>query len=118
MDPESGLDAVRSVGITGNKIAAVSSNPLRGKIEVDANNLLPVPALPGRKHALSYRRLRPLRHLFFIASKGSQRIFNLKEVLQDGAQMHRCIETDQRVAYVRVNHIQNLVVQVRPESLR
>src|ERR1700680_4820053 len=43
MDPESGLDAVRSVGISGNKIAAVSANPLRGKIEVDANNLVIAP---------------------------------------------------------------------------
>jgi hypothetical protein len=40
MDPESGLDAVRSVGIIGNKIATVSSRPLRGKIEVDANKLV------------------------------------------------------------------------------
>jgi N-acyl-D-glutamate deacylase len=29
MDPESGLDAVRSVGIIGNKIAAVSPGLLR-----------------------------------------------------------------------------------------
>jgi N-acyl-D-aspartate/D-glutamate deacylase len=43
MDPESGLDAVRSVGITGNKIAAVSANPLRGKIEVDASKLVIAP---------------------------------------------------------------------------
>ena len=43
MDPESGLDAVRSVGITGNKIAAVSARPLRGKIEVDANKLVIAP---------------------------------------------------------------------------
>jgi predicted amidohydrolase len=27
MDPESGLDAVRSVGITGGKIAAISASP-------------------------------------------------------------------------------------------
>jgi N-acyl-D-aspartate/D-glutamate deacylase len=43
MDPESGLDAVRSVGVTGNKIAAVSASPLRGKIEVDAANLVIAP---------------------------------------------------------------------------
>jgi N-acyl-D-aspartate/D-glutamate deacylase len=43
MDPESGLDAVRSVGIYGNKIAAVSASPLRGKIEVDARNLVIAP---------------------------------------------------------------------------
>lgn len=43
MDPESGLDAVRSVGINGNKIAAVSARPLRGKVEVDARNLVIAP---------------------------------------------------------------------------
>ena len=43
MDPESGLDAVRSVGITGNKIAAVSARPLRGKVEVDARKLVIAP---------------------------------------------------------------------------
>src|SRR5580693_3413773 len=43
MDPESGLDAVRSVGITGNKIAAVSAGPLRGKIEADARGLVIAP---------------------------------------------------------------------------
>jgi N-acyl-D-aspartate/D-glutamate deacylase len=43
MDPESGLDAVRSVGIAGNKIAAVSATPLRGKIEVDASKLVIAP---------------------------------------------------------------------------
>jgi N-acyl-D-aspartate/D-glutamate deacylase len=43
MDPESGLDAVRSVGINGNKIAAVSASPLHGKLEVDARNLVIAP---------------------------------------------------------------------------
>ncbi len=43
MDPESGLDAVRSVGITGNKIAAISASPLRGKVEVDASGLVIAP---------------------------------------------------------------------------
>ncbi len=43
MDPESGLDAVRSVGITGNKIAAISAVELRGKVEVDANGLVIAP---------------------------------------------------------------------------
>jgi N-acyl-D-aspartate/D-glutamate deacylase len=43
MDPESGLDAVRSVGINGDKIAAISTNALRGKIEVDAKKLVIAP---------------------------------------------------------------------------
>ena len=43
LDPESGLDAVRSVGITGNKIAAVSTRLLRGEMEVDASGLVIAP---------------------------------------------------------------------------
>jgi N-acyl-D-aspartate/D-glutamate deacylase len=43
LDPESGLDAIRSVGITGRKIAAVSARPLRGKVEVDAAGLVVAP---------------------------------------------------------------------------
>jgi hypothetical protein len=40
LDPESGLDAVRSVGIKGKKIVAISTRPLRGKIEIDAAGLV------------------------------------------------------------------------------
>jgi N-acyl-D-aspartate/D-glutamate deacylase len=43
MDPESGLDAVRNVAITGNKIAAISESPLRGKVEIDAAGLVIAP---------------------------------------------------------------------------
>jgi N-acyl-D-aspartate/D-glutamate deacylase len=43
MDPESGLDAVRNVGIRGKKIAAISANPLRGKVEIDATGLVVAP---------------------------------------------------------------------------
>jgi N-acyl-D-aspartate/D-glutamate deacylase len=43
MDPESGLDAVRSVGINGNKIVAISARPLRGKVEIDATGLVIAP---------------------------------------------------------------------------
>jgi N-acyl-D-aspartate/D-glutamate deacylase len=43
MDPESDLDAVRSVGITGHKIAIVSTNRLRGKIDIDATGLVVAP---------------------------------------------------------------------------
>ncbi len=38
MDPESGLDAIRNVGIRGNKIAAISTRPLKGKTVVDVKS--------------------------------------------------------------------------------
>jgi N-acyl-D-aspartate/D-glutamate deacylase len=43
LDPESGLDGVRNVGITGKKVAALSTQPLRGRIEIDATGLVVVP---------------------------------------------------------------------------
>ena len=36
MDPESGLDAVRNVGISSGKIRAISSTVLKGKETIDA----------------------------------------------------------------------------------
>ena len=36
IDPESKLDAVREVGITGGKIRAVSTKPLAGRAVIDA----------------------------------------------------------------------------------
>lgn len=43
MDPESGLDAVRDVGIRNGKIAAVSSSSLTGKETIDAKRLVVAP---------------------------------------------------------------------------
>ena len=43
MDPESGLDAVRNVGIRGGKIRAISSNSLQGKTTIDAKGLVVAP---------------------------------------------------------------------------
>jgi N-acyl-D-aspartate/D-glutamate deacylase len=38
MDPASGLDAVRHIGIAGGKITAISATPLAGKRVIDAKN--------------------------------------------------------------------------------
>jgi N-acyl-D-aspartate/D-glutamate deacylase len=43
MDPESGLDAIRNVGIRGRSIAAISARPLAGKIAIDAKGLVIAP---------------------------------------------------------------------------
>jgi N-acyl-D-aspartate/D-glutamate deacylase len=43
VDPESGLDAVRHVGISGNRIAAVSETPLQGTRVVDASGHVVAP---------------------------------------------------------------------------
>jgi N-acyl-D-aspartate/D-glutamate deacylase len=43
MDPESGLDAVRNVGIQGGKIAAIRADPLRAASTIDAKGLVVAP---------------------------------------------------------------------------
>lgn len=43
MDPESGLDAVRNVGITGKHIAAITEGDIRGKKTIDARGLVIAP---------------------------------------------------------------------------
>src|SRR3954471_18648022 len=43
LDPESNLDAVRSVGITGRTIAAVSTDRLTGRTTLDASGAIVVP---------------------------------------------------------------------------
>jgi N-acyl-D-aspartate/D-glutamate deacylase len=43
IDPESGLDAIRSVGIKNGKIAEISAHPLTGKTEINAQRLVVSP---------------------------------------------------------------------------
>jgi N-acyl-D-glutamate deacylase len=43
MDPASGLDAVRHVGITAGKISAVSETPLEGGVVLDVGGSVVAP---------------------------------------------------------------------------
>jgi len=43
MDPETGLDAIRHVGIRGETIVAISQSPLIGTTELDAGGLVVSP---------------------------------------------------------------------------
>ncbi len=43
MDPESGLDAIRNVGVKGGKIAAISNEPMHGTTTIDAKGLVVAP---------------------------------------------------------------------------
>src|ERR1700680_2625509 len=43
MDPESGLDAVRYIGIRGKRIEAVSATPLQAETSVDVRGLVVAP---------------------------------------------------------------------------
>ena len=54
MDPESGLDAIRHVGIRGSQIAAVSATPLTGKTTIDVSGLVVAPGfIDPHAHAQS-----------------------------------------------------------------
>ena len=43
IDPETGLDAIRNVGITGRSIAAISEEPMQGTTTIDAGGLIVSP---------------------------------------------------------------------------
>jgi hypothetical protein len=43
IDPESGLDAIRHVGIRGDRIVVVSPDPLEGRESLDAGGLVVTP---------------------------------------------------------------------------
>ncbi|MDH3223295.1 MAG: amidohydrolase family protein, partial [Gemmatimonadota bacterium] len=43
MDPETGLDAIRNVGIRGRVIEAISEGPLQGDVVIDATGLVVAP---------------------------------------------------------------------------
>jgi len=53
MDPESGLDAVRDVGLRGGMIAAISEAPLQGRRAIDAKGLVVAPGfIDLHQHAM------------------------------------------------------------------
>src|SRR2546427_12675697 len=56
MDPESGLDAVRNLGIRSGKIAGVSSEALQGKQTIDAKGLVVAPGFIDLPHHGRTRR--------------------------------------------------------------
>jgi N-acyl-D-aspartate/D-glutamate deacylase len=43
MDPESGLDAIRNVGVSGGKISVISEAPIKGTTMIDAKGLVVAP---------------------------------------------------------------------------
>ncbi len=43
IDPQNGLDAVRNVGVRGNRIAAIATGPLKGTTTIDAKGLVVAP---------------------------------------------------------------------------
>ena len=52
MDPESGLDAVRNVGVRGGKIDTITEQPIQGKETIDAAGHVVAPGfIDGHTHS-------------------------------------------------------------------
>ncbi|MGI8310306.1 hypothetical protein [Saccharopolyspora hattusasensis] len=60
IDPETGLDGVRDVGIGDGRIAAVAADRLAGDVIVDLSNLAPG-FIDVHSHAQTVTGLRPRR---------------------------------------------------------
>ena len=60
MDPESGLDAVRSIGIAEGVVRMISGRPLRGKRTIDAAGLVVAPGFID----LHWHGTKPESHLY------------------------------------------------------
>ena len=56
IDPESGLDAIRNIGIVGGTIAAISTEPMQGKMTINASGLVVAPGFIN-VHSHSWTRL-------------------------------------------------------------
>jgi dihydroorotase-like cyclic amidohydrolase len=54
IDPETGLDAVRNVGIQGEKIAAISQEPIQGEETIDASGHVVCPGFIDMHHTAGY----------------------------------------------------------------
>jgi N-acyl-D-aspartate/D-glutamate deacylase len=101
IDPESGLDGVRHVGIRGDRIAAVSADPLTGRDTVDAGGLVVSPGfIDLHRHAhgdLSYR---------YAARDGVTSVFELEIGAQDVDAWYRAMGPARLVNFgVAASHI-------------
>lgn len=78
IDPESGLDAVRHVGIRGDRIVAVSPEPLQGRETIDARGLVVTPGfIDLHRHAHGDQSYR------YAARDGVTTVFDLEIGAQD-----------------------------------
>ncbi|HJU44459.1 MAG TPA: amidohydrolase family protein [Vicinamibacterales bacterium] len=101
MDPESGLDAVRSVGIRGGSIAAIESGALRGKTVIDAAGHVVAPGFVDlHRHGQNDENYR------YAALDGVTSVFELEVGAPDVDAWYREREPGRLVNYgVAIGHI-------------
>jgi len=101
VDPESGLDAVRHVGIAGGKIAVVSETPLQGTRVIDASRHVVAPGfIDLHEHGQQEESYR------MMVRDGVTSAFELEVGTGDVAQWYRAREGGQIVNYgVSIGHI-------------
>lgn len=86
MDPESGLDAIRSVGIVGREVRAVSATPLTGDLVIDGSGLVLAPGfidLNTYQHGPEFFGLR--------AADGVTSVLNLEDGATDVEAYHAAL---------------------------
>ncbi|MEJ2206735.1 MAG: D-glutamate deacylase, partial [Gemmatimonadota bacterium] len=57
MDPETGRDEIANVGITGDRIAAITTEPLRGRRVIDATGHIVAPGFIDILSGIAARRV-------------------------------------------------------------
>jgi N-acyl-D-aspartate/D-glutamate deacylase len=101
IDPESGLDGVRHVGIRGGKIDAVSETPLTGSRVIDASRMVVAPGfIDLHEHGQQEESYR------MMVRDGVTSAFELEVGTGDVAQWYRARDGGQIVNYgVSIGHI-------------
>ena len=101
LDPESGLDSVRNVGIRSARIVAVDPKPLHGKRRIDAKGLVVAPGfIDLHRHGQNAENYR------YAALDGVTSVFELEVGAADIDQWYRERAPEQLINYgVAIGHI-------------
>jgi N-acyl-D-aspartate/D-glutamate deacylase len=101
MDPESGLDATRHVGIRGGTIAAIESRPLQGRRRIDGRGLVLAPGFIDL-----HRHGQNAENYLHAARDGVTSVFELEVGTADIDRWYREREPGQLIHYgVAIGHI-------------